>query len=775
MSETIAELVAKISADTSALKKGLADSEKGIAKFGNKTEKETKSISASFQTMGKAFAVVGASLTAAMGLAIKSFTATGSELHDMALKTGVSVEALAGLKYAAEQNGASLASVQMALRTMANTLNDATDGLETAKRSLTKLGLSLDDLKGLNPEQQFMKIASAIAQIPDPMTRSALAVDMFGRSGTDMLPMLSGGAAGLRKLMEEGQKYSGITTENAKLADEFGDNLQALKTSVSGLFLALASNLVPTLQRLVSGITDTIGKMKDWAKEHPEVARSLEMVGFGLAAVLTTVGALALAIPKLTAAWKAFSLVFTASPIGLVLTALTAIGVVAISVIDRMDQVAEKNKAAASSYYEYWEAEVAAGRAINETNLGYSHYIRLSAEVVAANKKAAESVKAATPSVESVKTAIDALRRSYGDLGNAVKTKGDQARYASEQAIRGLDDELKKARESYQEQMSALSELYSEKIRVANATADQEISGIQDKIDALDKSTEAEDRALADERYKKRKYELEKEIWLAKAHGTQEEYTRLKKELAELSAENERRLLLQARSDEKDKLRQSIENVKKKARAAEDSLQKELRDLQETEKNKLLATENRIERTKQAVERALQHNLKLLADELKAKEDTELSKLAATDTRLKEEERLARQSYEQQKVDAEQFVEELNAIFARVIGANGGGGGGGGGGGVPPAADPGEPIWYTPIPYVAEGGVVTRPTVAMVGEAGPEAIIPLNEMGNTGGVTINFTQPVFFDREDTMNKFVALIRKGIQRQDRQRFGAAYNG
>ena len=47
----------------------------------------------------------------------------------------------------------------------------------------------------------------------------------------------------------------------------------------------------------------------------------------------------------------------------------------------------------------------------------------------------------------------------------------------------------------------------------------------------------------------------------------------------------------------------------------------------------------------------------------------------------------------------------------------------------------------------AEGGIVTRPTLALVGEAGPEAIIPLRRGGGFGGgITINMTNPMFLDR-----------------------------
>lgn len=70
-----------------------------------------------------------------------------------------------------------------------------------------------------------------------------------------------------------------------------------------------------------------------------------------------------------------------------------------------------------------------------------------------------------------------------------------------------------------------------------------------------------------------------------------------------------------------------------------------------------------------------------------------------------------------------------------------------------------------------KGGFVNETGLAYL-HAG-ETVIPANE--SMGGVQINFTQPVFFDREDTMNRFVDMIRKGIQRQDRLRFGGAYAG
>ena len=50
------------------------------------------------------------------------------------------------------------------------------------------------------------------------------------------------------------------------------------------------------------------------------------------------------------------------------------------------------------------------------------------------------------------------------------------------------------------------------------------------------------------------------------------------------------------------------------------------------------------------------------------------------------------------------------------------------------------------IPGLADGGIVTGPTLAVVGEAGPEAVIPLSKMNQMGNVTININANVADER-----------------------------
>jgi len=764
MPELLAELVARISADATELKKGLADAEKDVEGLGKTTDKETRDISQSFKTLGKSFAIVGASITAAMGLVIKSFTATGSELHDLSLKTGVSVKSLAGLKYAAEQNGASLGTVEMALKRTAMVMSDVKDGTGEATKTFGKLRLSLKDLQGLNPEQQFLKIAGAIAEVPDPMQRAALAVDMFGRSGTDMLPMLSEGAAGLKKMVDEGVEYSGWTQEAANLADEFGDALGTLKQAVSGIFVAIGSNLVPTLKDFVSTATEVISKVSEWAKAHPELTKWLGLSALGVGTIITAVGLLILALPTLIASYKALIIVINAAKVAQIGFNLALWGPVG-ALAGLAALLLYLNLSAAK-----WEGY---GKAVSDTTTeqkGFTNELE-------AGKKALEDLASKTGiaagtlhTYDEINNSLKRLRDAYGDLGNAIKSKGDLARDSAAKVSQGLDRELDAARNSYNYQMGFLSDLYSEKIRLLNAGSNDAIKAIQDQIDNIDRQTEAEERALRDR------------------EDAERAQTLTGKDLIDFLAEVERRHLRERRQDEKDALRDSIENIRTDTQSKVDALEVELKEAQDTETLKLVATENRIAQAKIALDTALTEELARLAQELKEKEDIEIAKLGATQNRLAAEETANRESHTRQLEEAAIYQANLEAILKDIVqtvttvhvSVGGGGGAAGGEAGVM------EKAYESTVASkgkeqadrmfgLARGGIVTQPTIAMIGEAGPEAVIPLNETGRMGGITINFTQPVFFDREDQMNRFADIIRKAIQRQDRLRFGGAFNG
>ena len=166
--EDIGSLVVRIEANLKNFNDGTKKMEQKLQSIGNKVGSAGKSMT---KWVTGPIAAVGTGLFA---LAKKTANA-GDEIQKMALRTGFSTEALSEYKHAAELSGASLDTVEKGVKRMQKVLFDAEKGLSTAKDALGALNLSVEQLQGLSPEQQFEKLSNAIAEVEDPSRRAALA------------------------------------------------------------------------------------------------------------------------------------------------------------------------------------------------------------------------------------------------------------------------------------------------------------------------------------------------------------------------------------------------------------------------------------------------------------------------------------------------------------------------------------------------------------------------------------------------------------------------
>ena len=181
----------------------------------------------------------------------------------MSLRTGISVESLGELKFAAdEQSGSSLETIEKATKRMASTLFDANDGVKASVESLEALGLEASDFEGLNAEEQFMELAGALGQVKDSSEQAALAQKIFGKAGTELIPLFEQGFEGMDKLRAEAVALGGVMSgEAASSAAAFADAQNALKTSIAGVGLELAEKIVPVLTTMIQLVTENKGVM----------------------------------------------------------------------------------------------------------------------------------------------------------------------------------------------------------------------------------------------------------------------------------------------------------------------------------------------------------------------------------------------------------------------------------------------------------------------------------------------------------------------------------
>lgn len=296
----MAATAAGIRAGKAYVEIGTMDS--GLTKGLRAAREKVQSFGKSISEMGTTLAAAGAGIVAPLALAVKQFIDFGSQLDDMSKKTGFSVETLSELKFVSDQSGSSLEDIEKAAKKMASTLLDAKDGSDAASDALARLGLSAGILLQMSPEDQFFAIATALSEVDDATTKAALAQDIFGRAGTNLLPMLAEGADGMAALREEAKRL-GVTMskEDAQAAETLGDAFGSLTAAFGSAFRQIGAELAPALQGIAEDMTRLLPHIREFIRDNGEWVVQLAKIATGLLAVGGAMKALGTTLAVVTA------------------------------------------------------------------------------------------------------------------------------------------------------------------------------------------------------------------------------------------------------------------------------------------------------------------------------------------------------------------------------------------------------------------------------------------------------------------------------------------
>jgi hypothetical protein len=222
-----------------------------IQRQADRTSAAFGDLSAAASALRTAFAPLAAALSIGglIGMTRSALNAAGG-LGELAEQAGVSVEGLQILRFAAAQAGVSTEQLETGLQRLTRTLGEAGEGSQQALAAFARLGVDVRDSAGRlrTAEQVLPEIAEALSRIQDPAARAAAAVDLFGRGGQALLPILSQGAEGLRRAEQQARSFGAVLAEELSArADSAGDALAVLNQQIAVLQQRFAAGLAPTI------------------------------------------------------------------------------------------------------------------------------------------------------------------------------------------------------------------------------------------------------------------------------------------------------------------------------------------------------------------------------------------------------------------------------------------------------------------------------------------------------------------------------------------------
>ena len=211
----------------------------------DQTKKGFASVTNGLKTLGRSVfnlktAIVGAVGAGGFGALIQSSINAGDELAKTADKLGVTTQALAGLRHAAELTGVSTGTMDMAMQRFTRRAAEAARGTGEAKGALQELGIDAEAIVRLPLDEQMNVVADAMSGVTSQSDRVRLAMKLFDSEGVALVNTLGGGAEALKAMTSEAE-HLGLTLSRTDTAQMEAAN-DAI-TRLRGVFEGLTNQL----------------------------------------------------------------------------------------------------------------------------------------------------------------------------------------------------------------------------------------------------------------------------------------------------------------------------------------------------------------------------------------------------------------------------------------------------------------------------------------------------------------------------------------------------
>lgn len=241
---------AKFGADGSDFNRGIDSMLRAIKKLDDDTLGVSTRMSDAFKSPIALFTAGSAAAAAGFAYLAKTSIDAADKLDENAQKIGITASSLSTLQYAAKMSGLEIETLHTGLTKLSVKIAETNNVSSETGKVFKALGISTKDSMGAfrTVDSVLIDLADKFSQLPDGVQKTSLAVNIFGKSGAQLIPILNQGKNGIESLRAEARKLGLEINDNvAKAAGDFNDNLDRLKNAGIGLSNQVMTGLMPAM------------------------------------------------------------------------------------------------------------------------------------------------------------------------------------------------------------------------------------------------------------------------------------------------------------------------------------------------------------------------------------------------------------------------------------------------------------------------------------------------------------------------------------------------
>lgn len=213
------------------------------------------------------FGAMAAAALAGLGELARETANSAHEVSILAQRVGVSTQALQELEYAAKLNGVDFEDLTNGLRFLNRATQEARDG--TQEFALAFRRLHIDPNVNRTADQMLMEIAKHFGGLKTTAEKTQIAMQLFSRSGANLIPLLNKGADGIDELRKRAHDLGIVMDgETIQKGEEFEEQLSDLGFALRGLKYAIGEPLLQAFTSLARAMTKGVVVIQKWVKSN---------------------------------------------------------------------------------------------------------------------------------------------------------------------------------------------------------------------------------------------------------------------------------------------------------------------------------------------------------------------------------------------------------------------------------------------------------------------------------------------------------------------------